>query len=675
MRSGIIGLIGALMLVSAMATSGCSSSSSTSGGGGATANGGSSTVGGNTGTSTVSCTSVSPCGGNVVGTWNVTSSCLKVSGDLDITLASAGCQTVPATGFLQTTGTWTANADGSYTDGTTTKGSITFQLSTACLTVSSVPVACDRMPSGFEVLGWSSGACAVTNGTCTCTLNTNLKGGLGLVNESALTSGYYAASGSNLRLDDTSDYPYCVSGNTLTVTPPSTSLTGTIVLQKQETTGTGGATSTGGAGAGGSNAGGAPPATGGIPGGGQPNNTGGKTGAGGAFTGGVTSAGGASSAGGGASSAGGGIATGGKNGTGVGGGAAGGAGPTGGSSAQGGSTATGGMSAATGGATTNGTMPTLPCDIYAAANNTCVAAHSTIRLLVGSYSGALYQVYRASDKTTKDISALSGTIYADSSVQDTFCQGTTCTITKVYDQSGHGNFVEAETSTNPVSSVGGYQGETAANATADKLTVGGHSVYSLYTNTKQAYWRNGSASGMPLGSAPQGIYMVTSGTHFNTGCCYDYGNGETSRTYVAGPSMDSLYFGASTQWAHGTGSGPWIMADMEDGMVIGNSNTPSITYKFVTAIEKNNGTTEWALRGGDATTGSLTTGYKGALPAGKNPMKKQGSIVLGSGGDCCYSNNNGSAGTFYEGAIVSGYPSDATEDAVQVNIVAAQYGK
>jgi hypothetical protein len=71
----------------------------------------------------------------------------------------------------------------------------------------------------------------------------------------------------------------------------------------------------------------------------------------------------------------------------------------------------------------------------------------------------------------------------------------------------------------------------------------------------------------------------------------------------------------------------------------------------------------------------LTTGYKGALPAGKNPMKKQGSIVLGSGGDCCYSNNNGSAGTFYEGAIVSGYPSDATEDAVQVNIVSAQYGK
>jgi len=56
-------------------------------------------------------------------------------------------------------------------------------------------------------------------------------------------------------------------------------------------------------------------------------------------------------------------------------------------------------------------------------------------------------------------------------------------------------------------------------------------------------------------------------------------------------------------------------------------------------------------------------------------MKKQGSIVLGSGGDCCYSNNTLSQGTFYEGAIVSGYPSDATDTAIQTNIVAAKYGQ
>jgi hypothetical protein len=56
-------------------------------------------------------------------------------------------------------------------------------------------------------------------------------------------------------------------------------------------------------------------------------------------------------------------------------------------------------------------------------------------------------------------------------------------------------------------------------------------------------------------------------------------------------------------------------------------------------------------------------------------MKKEGAIVLGSGGDCCLTNNNLSEGTFYEGAIVTGYPAAATEDAIQANIVSAGYGK
>jgi hypothetical protein len=100
-----------------------------------------------------------------------------------------------------------------------------------------------------------------------------------------------------------------------------------------------------------------------------------------------------------------------------------------------------------------------------------------------------------------------------------------------------------------------------------------------------------------------------------------------------------------------------------------------MTNPFVTAVEKNNGTTEFTLMGADATNGTLATFYKGSLPGGYNPMKKQGSITLGSGGDCCATNVNLANGTFYEGCIVSGYPSDTTEDAVQANIVAAGYAK
>jgi hypothetical protein len=44
---------------------------------------------------------------------------------------------------------------------------------------------------------------------------------------------------------------------------------------------------------------------------------------------------------------------------------------------------------------------------------------------------------------------------------------------------------------------------------------------------------------------------------------------------------------------------------------------------------------------------------------------------MGIGGD----NSNGATGYFYEGCMTSGYPSDATDEAVQANIVAAGYGR
>jgi hypothetical protein len=49
----------------------------------------------------------------------------------------------------------------------------------------------------------------------------------------------------------------------------------------------------------------------------------------------------------------------------------------------------------------------------------------------------------------------------------------------------------------------------------------------------------------------------------------------------------------------------------------------------------------------------------------------QGAVVLGVGGD----NSNNSWGTFFEGAIVTGYPSGETEDAVFQNVKAAGYGQ
>jgi hypothetical protein len=51
-------------------------------------------------------------------------------------------------------------------------------------------------------------------------------------------------------------------------------------------------------------------------------------------------------------------------------------------------------------------------------------------------------------------------------------------------------------------------------------------------------------------------------------------------------------------------------------------------------------------------------------------MKKEGAILLGVGGD----NSNWSQGSFFEGVMTAGYPSDTADNAVQANIVAAKYG-
>ena len=54
-----------------------------------------------------------------------------------------------------------------------------------------------------------------------------------------------------------------------------------------------------------------------------------------------------------------------------------------------------------------------------------------------------------------------------------------------------------------------------------------------------------------------------------------------------------------------------------------------------------------------------------------NPMRKEGGIILGTGGD----NSRGAVGTFFEGAMVAAWVSSAVEDAVHANIVKAGYGQ
>ncbi|MES1208302.1 MAG: arabinofuranosidase catalytic domain-containing protein [Pseudomonadota bacterium] len=420
-------------------------------------------------------------------------------------------------------------------------------------------------------------------------------------------------------------------------------------------TGSGGGPASGGR----SGTGGGPPGTGGLA------NSGGATASGGA-----ASASGGATGSGGVANSGGSPGSGGRTGPGGSTGAAGRA--SGGTPGQGGAAgqaSTGGSGAGAGGSSGGTRSGAGVCDLFASGSTPCVAAHSTVRALYGAYTGNLYQVTRASDKTTKDIGVLSPGGFADSAAQDTFCTGTSCTISIIYDQSGKNNHL-----TQAPPGQRKATADTLADAAALKFTISGHTVYGVHLPPGYGY-RNDKTTGVATGDQPETEYMVTSGTYFNGNCCWDYGNAETNNTDDGAGTMEAVYFGNYTHQGKGGGTGPWVMADMENGVFAGpsfaaNPMVTPLTSAYVTAMVIGRAGS-FALRGGNAQMGTVTTMYDGVRANGYNPMKKQGAIILGIGGD----NTAGGQGNFYEGVLTSGAASEATTDAVQANIVAAGYGK
>jgi len=171
----------------------------------------------------------------VVGTWTVTSSCLTVTGQVDMSVLGLGCSSASVTGSLQVTGTWTAKSDGTYSDNTTTWGTEQLRLPASCLLISGTTTTCDPISGVVASLGYASVKCtSATAGGCTCSTTVQQTGGIGLVSGDPQASGNYTASGNVVTTDANTRYSYCVSGNKMIMTPQSTppTTTGTVVLQK-----------------------------------------------------------------------------------------------------------------------------------------------------------------------------------------------------------------------------------------------------------------------------------------------------------------------------------------------------------------------------------------------------------------------------------------------------------
>ncbi len=330
--------------------------------------------------------------------------------------------------------------------------------------------------------------------------------------------------------------------------------------------------------------------------------------------------------------------------------------------------------------------PEGPCDIYAAGGAPCAAAHSTTRALYKDYDGPLYQVIRQSDGKTLDIGVVPSRRgeaggYADAAAQDAFCADTYCFISIIYDQSPQKNhLIQAPRGYVIGPAMGGMDNVPLADLAP--VTLNGHKVYGVFIIPGMGMRWN-DPTGTAVDDQAEGQYWVINGHHYSDGCCFDYGNAETDSTDDGDGTMETTYFGIKSKWYHGDYPGPWLMTDQENNLVGCVNEDPddkycetlkSINWRFVTQMV-DGAPHRWRSMGGNAQEGALEMLYDGGRIKNErssyDPMRKQGAILLGNGGD----NGNVSSGTFYEGAMTFAgtFPSEETNQAVQANIVAAKY--
>jgi hypothetical protein len=317
----------------------------------------------------------------------------------------------------------------------------------------------------------------------------------------------------------------------------------------------------------------------------------------------------------------------------------------------------------------------LPCDILEAAKAPCVGAYSMVRAIYKGYSGPAYQVRsKTNTSSTKDVPLLEAGGIADSKVQDDFCATGGCTLAKIYDQSPKGNHLGL---TPNVFWLKGTQKE-ADIKNNPKITVSGKPVYGLkFMGGQGNCYRVLKPTGTAVADEAEYMYSVFDTTVYNGQCCNDFGNAETTGNPDSFASMESIYYGNATMWGKGAGTGPWFSCDYEAVISPGKSkideSIPVISIKkFATFIIKGYSGGTIALKFGDAEKGPLTTQYEGNRVDNTKAMKKQGSIILGSGGDGSFY----STGVWFEGAITKGCPGPtekAVDEAIQTNIVNAKF--
>jgi len=331
----------------------------------------------------------------------------------------------------------------------------------------------------------------------------------------------------------------------------------------------------------------------------------------------------------------------------------------------------------------------LPGDVAEAAGTPFVAAHAMTRALFASYAGPLFKALRVSDSQEQDIGTVSSTGLVDTAALSSFCAGSSCKVTTLYDQSGNGNDMwrADDPNTNQPGTVKpcdlmDIQYWQLSDGTELPIAV---ETGPMWKDKSQCLRNREKTKSMPVGATPQTEYAIFHAQYLNNNCCFNYGNTGNAIHYSGPGTLSALNFSKIAFWSKGAGNGPWPMVDFETGVYAGNTAkcgsgvpsgvpctstgenpNPSVTFDIVTTIFKHDGVSHWALETGNAKAGALSVNIDlGALPAGYSPLRQEGGLGLGEGGA---GDPNGTGG-FSEGAVMVGETTDATDDAIQKSIV------
>ena len=200
--------LGVVLLLAACGSSGgqTTDGGNGSGGSGSKGSGGAGGQASGTGGSGASCPpTVSPCGGNIVGTWKVTQYCVTTTQVLSS--AGSGCTGATATYQFFYSGSLTFNTDGTFDSAVTGGATVTEQFPSGC---NPFGFTCQQL--GQSAMDAGTGTCSAdATGGCTCDVATKAL-------MPASPTGTYSVSGSTLTTVDNGNATtnsYCVQGASL----------------------------------------------------------------------------------------------------------------------------------------------------------------------------------------------------------------------------------------------------------------------------------------------------------------------------------------------------------------------------------------------------------------------------------------------------------------------------